>query len=102
MKNVLIWTLEIGVAAIVMWIDQRLFWLYFFGTVVAVINMRVDTLRKIIRFFQIANEVKLLAIADKLGVTPQELQRKADGIRQSMSPEEWDAVEKDLQPILGR
>lgn len=102
MRTVVIWTVELGLAAIVMWIDQRLFWLYFFGMVAAVINMRVETLRKIIRFFQIANEVKLLAIADKLGVTPQELQRKADEIRQSMSPEEWAAVEKDLQPIVGR
>lgn len=34
MKSMLIWVLEIAIAAGVMWIDMRLFWLYFFVIVI--------------------------------------------------------------------
>jgi hypothetical protein len=100
MKTALIWAIEIAIAAFAMWIDMRLFWLYFFVIVIWLVNRRIDYLRKIVRTFQIANEMKLLAIASKVGVEPADIERQYEVMWEELSPKQRSAVEKDLGEVF--
>jgi hypothetical protein len=99
MKTALIWMAELAVAAFLMWIDMRLFWLYFFMTMIWLVNRRIGCLRKTVRFFQIANEMKLLAIATKVGVEAADIERQFDLFRENLTQKQRDEVEADLKEV---
>lgn len=99
MKNFLVYALEVAIAAVLIFIDQRLFWLYFFFIVIWLINQRANYLRRVIRVFQMANEVKLITIAEKLAISSEDFDRTFEKIRETSTPEKLESLEKDFREI---
>ncbi len=99
MKKLLIYGIELIVAAILMWIDQRLFWLYFFIITMYLIDSRTDYLRKIIRVFQVFNETKIMTIMKKLNISEEEIKKTLEKTKESLSAEKWESLERDFKDI---
>lgn len=59
-----------------------------------------EALRKLIRVYQVGNEVKLLTIMKKLKITDEEIQEEAKINLDKLTPKQRETLEKDFQSIL--
>ena len=62
------YAIDMAMAGILMLIDIRLFWLYVFFNMMYIADRHIDFLRKLIRVYHTFNEIKLMAVAQKVGV----------------------------------
>lgn len=83
----LLWTGCYALAAVVVWL---VVWLYF-------IAKRVDYLRAQVRVYQVANEVKVMAIADAVGVTREALERHSLDLERD--PSAWASLKRDADAV---
>ena len=79
--------------------DIRWFLMFFFVEVLVGSWYQTDYLRKLIRVFQVANETKIMAIANKVGVEKGEIERMLKEAEQKAGSENWKQVEKDFADI---
>lgn len=61
------------------------------------LHQTIDRLRAILRTFQVANEAKLMAIAGKLGVLPEDAVRQLE----DLTAEQRESLEKDFRKATG-
>lgn len=59
-----------------------------------------EALRKLIRVYQVGNEVKLLSIIKKLKISDEEIQEEIDRNFDKLTPKQREMLEKDFQSIL--
>lgn len=79
--------------------DIRWFLLYFFVVFLFFNHTRTDYLRKLVRYFQVHNEIKLLAIARKLKISDDELSIVMDGQKKNMGEKGWNDLEKEFEEL---
>ncbi len=72
----------------------------FFFFIVA-LNL-VDTLSRFVRVFQIANELKMLAIVRKLKISDEEMSIVLDGEKMKVGEDKWKQMEKEISLMLGQ
>lgn len=59
-----------------------------------------EALRKLIRVYQVSNEVKLLAIMNKLKITEEEIQKEMNKNLDKLTPKQKEMLEKDFQSMI--
>lgn len=79
--------------------DIRWFLLYFLILFLIVSTKQIDYMRKLIRVFQVFNEIKLLAIIRKLKISDDEISIVADGERRNMGKDKWEEIEKEFNDL---
>ncbi len=88
-----------GIFILVFTEDIRYFLFYFLIIFLLTLELRVDYLRKIIRVFQAANEIKLKGIIKKLNITEGELLKIGDDIENNLTEEEKKSLIEDLKDL---
>lgn len=98
MKIFLAYAIEviIGFCILVFSEDIKWFLFYSFCFLLFVIVRLGEYLRKMIRVFQVMNEIKLIAIVRKLNISNEEAQKVADEVRQKTGEEKWRVIEKEF------
>lgn len=74
--------------------------IYIYIMLVIKIDVNTDYLRKLIRVFQLGNEVKITAIIRKLKITNQEITNVTQETKGNLSEEQWISLEKDAKDII--
>ena len=83
-----------------MWVDDIRWFLFFlFVELLFVVTTHADYLRKMIRVFQVSNEIKLLAVTRKLKVTEDEISIVSDDVKRTIGENRWAQIEKELQDL---
>ncbi|MHB8913804.1 MAG: hypothetical protein ACYC4I_02230 [Minisyncoccota bacterium] len=91
--------LAIGAALLIFVEDIRWFLMFLFIDVLFVSWSNTNYLRKLIRVFQVANEAKIMAIANKVGVTREEIEKIAADEEEKIGAEKWKELEKDFADL---
>lgn len=86
------------VAAVTLWLDQRLF-LFFAAFLLIHAIQRLDYLRAMIRVYQVANEARAMAIARHLDVPESVFDELLEGAFAKEPPEHREAFNSDLSFI---
>jgi hypothetical protein len=82
--------------------DIRWFWLYLLLVIVHMVGHSANYLRKLIRVYQVFNEMKLIVIMRKLKITEDEISIVTDEEKRKMGDEKWQEIEKELQDLIGK
>jgi hypothetical protein len=72
-RTFIIYGVELAIAAILLWYDQRLFFLYFFLCLLAVVDTRYVYLKKLIAACETLDRLRFKVIIKKLNVTEEEI-----------------------------
>jgi hypothetical protein len=75
MMRILIYVAAVAVAALLVWFDQRLFLLYAFAVFLWAICWGPDPMWKMLRVSHFSNAVKMMAVAQKLGVSEEDFEQ---------------------------
>jgi hypothetical protein len=96
--------LEVLIAIILLYSteDIRLFLLFFFIFSIILFTKHIDYLRKLIRVFQVANEIKLITIIRKLKITEDEISIVTEDEKKKMGSKKWEEIEKDFLDLSQR
>ncbi len=101
LKKILMYSLELGIAAAILWYDQRLFFLYFFFLVLCQIDYRATHLEKMLRIGGVIEELRILAIINYLKIPPEIFTKVHKDFLNNMPPEVLKSLEKDNMDIFG-
>lgn len=106
MKKFFEYTLEIliGLALIIFVEDIRWFLMFFLICVVWFshqIVRHIDFNRKILRVLRVSTDVKLLALADKIGVSRDDMKKIFAGMKAGTSKEDLESLKKDTRDVTG-
>lgn len=66
---------EIVIGGIILYFDIKWFLFYAFVVILFYLVRNIDHLRKLIRFYNLTTEVKIISIQRKLGITPEEAKK---------------------------
>lgn len=91
--------IEILVGAVLVAIDFRLFVFFFFVVYLISSEKRIDYLRKLIRIFHIANEVKIVSIMRKLEIDPSKAEQVFNEMENNMTDRTFSELEKDFASV---
>lgn len=102
MKKVLSYWLEILAAVLLIYLEAWAMLIVLGYVVLANINLHrtLDYHRAAGRTWQLVNEVRLLAMVRKLGISDEELKRVEDEARAKVGPEAWASLEKDWSKAM--
>ena len=95
----IIYGVEFIIALILISIDLKWFLVYAFMALIFALDMKVDYLRKLIRVFQVANEVKIIAIQRHLKISNEEIEKITKEALDNLSEEQRKFLEKDIQDL---
>lgn len=98
MKLTDFWVEALFGLAIFFFPDYAVFLLFIY--IVIRLTIIYEALRKLIRAYQVFNEVKFLAIISKLKISKEELQEEANKYPEKLTPKQKEMLEKDLQSII--
>lgn len=79
--------------------DERWFLLYFMVIVLFTIARHIDYTRKLVRMFQIFNEIKFLSMIRKLKITDDEISIVAESEKNKMGELKWAELEKEFAEL---
>ena len=94
-KRMLPYYLSIALAAVLLWIDQRFFFLFAFITV-ANVRLNLDVLRTQGRFYQFLNEMKLIALMRHLAIAGEEVEEIRARMRDGLTPGQRRSLDEDV------
>lgn len=94
--------LEILLAIIILyWADNlQLFLLYSFVVILFTIWRLTNYLRKMVRVYQIFNEIKILSIIRKLKITDDEISIVMEGEKNKIGKDKWNEIENEFKELL--
>ncbi|MBT3817075.1 MAG: hypothetical protein HOE80_03400 [Candidatus Magasanikbacteria bacterium] len=97
-KSILGYFIEIILAIIILYVikDINLFLLYAFIIYLISSEKRIDYIRKLIRVYQVGNEVKLLSIIKKLKITDEEIENIFEN---TVTEEEKNNLDKEFNDL---
>lgn len=100
-KLLLRYWLEIGIGALLVLLAEDVRWFLFYAFVIVlwVTAHQIDYLRKVIRVFQTVNELKLLSIMQRLGITQEEGQALGDEMESNLTEEQRRSLYQDMDDI---
>jgi hypothetical protein len=98
MTRFLKYALELGIAAVLMWVDIRLFWLYFFLSALRWFHL----LRAMARVNNAMADIRLGLIIGHLGIPQGRLTEAVDRFEDSTYEGDWKSLERDLRSISRR
>ncbi len=91
--------IAIGASFLIFVDDIRWFLMFLFIEVLLASWLHTNYLRKLIRVFQVANEAKIMAIANKVGVQKEEIEKIMKDEEEKIGEEKWKELEKDFADI---
>lgn len=89
------YAIELAIAALLLWYDQRLFFLYFFFCFVVGLDMKYRDVRKLILACEMLERLRIRVILRKLNVTEEEITKA----RKELTPEEDILLAKLLSDV---
>lgn len=100
-KSLLSFWLEILIGALILFNSDTIkpFLLYFFVVFLLTTFRYMDYQRKIIRFYQISNEIKIMAIIRKLKITDDEISIVQEDEKIRIGKEKWAEIEKEFEEL---
>ena len=98
-KSYIIYTIEFIVAIVFISIDLKWFLVYAFMSLIFALDRKVDYLRKLIRVFQVANEVKITAIQRHLKISEKDIRIITQETMDNLSAEQRELLEKDIADL---
>jgi len=100
-KHIWMYVLEIVVAIIIFaLLDLAGLLVYIYIVLLINIYIVTDYLRKLIKVFQVANEMKLVAITRKLKITNKEIVDIGEEVNRNLSKKQQADLEKDIRDIF--
>jgi len=99
LKTIFIYVVEIIIAAILLWFDQRIFFLYFFFCVMLMVDQKIKYLKKIIRIFWLQSNIRQQAIIKHLNIPDEELYRILNEESKRFADVEMESIYKDYDDI---
>lgn len=91
--------LLIGVIILLCTSDIRWFLFYLLLFLILILSHLFDFLRKLIRVFQVANELKLKSIMAKLNVSEEDIKKITDELEEGLTEEQKNSLTKDAIEI---
>ena len=98
MKLTDFWAEALFGLAILFFREYAIFLLFIY--IVIRLTIIYEAFRKLIRVYQVANDVKLLAIMKKLKITEEEIQKETNENLEKLTPKQREMLEKDFQSIV--
>jgi hypothetical protein len=100
-KILLGYWLEILVGGLILIFVPDIRWFLFYLLVILLLSsaLLIDSLRKIIRIYQVANEGKLMSIIKKLNITPEELQKLGDEYESTLTDKQKKSLYRDAHDL---
>ena len=100
-KILLGYWLEILVGGLILIFVPDIRWFLFYLLVILLLSsaLLIDSLRKIIRIYQVANEGKLMGIIKKLNITPEELQKLGDEYESTLTDKQKKSLYRDAHDL---
>jgi len=95
MKTFFIFSFEIIVGLIIVYYSIELFLVYF----LLVLLLSNNESRKLRRFYNVSTEIKILAIAKKLGITEYDLNKTMKDQLSKMTEEQKKSLEDDFKNL---
>jgi hypothetical protein len=101
LKTFLYLSIEIIVGAVILYFNLKVFLLYLFILCLISIHYRAEQLRKIVRAFQFANEIKIMAIMKKLNIGEKIIGEVVDEEKTRSSWKNWKDLLKETEEVMG-
>lgn len=98
-NTIYIYIVELIIGVILIYIDFKYFLIWFFMMMLIIQHKNVEYLRKMMRVFQTANEVKIMAIIKKLNISKEEIDEIIEVNKKKVSKEGWESLEEDIADI---
>ncbi len=95
-RLIIIYIIEIAIAAVILWYDQRLFFLYFFAATMMHLDRRAHHLEKMVRVFSYFSETKILALIHHLKISEEEIDNIRSKYLKRLTPEQERSLMKDI------
>ena len=93
-KLILIYAIEIAIAAAILWYDQRLFFLYFFAIVMIQLDRKARYLDKVIRVYDLSDELRVTCIVRHLKISDEEIEETRQELLKKLTPEQEERLLK--------
>lgn len=90
----------LSIGAILLWFDQRIFFLFFFFYVIFALDQRTNHLRKTIRIFWVESTIYFMAILKNLNIPDEEFQKAREAFFERCTDEDRRSIQKDLDDIM--
>lgn len=87
-KTFVIYGIELAIAGVLLWVEQRLFFLYFFLLVFIAMDMKYLDLRKLIFSTEMLERLRATIIHRKLGVTEEDITKARESALKELTREE--------------
>lgn len=78
--------------------EYALFLLFIY--IVIRLTLIYEALRKLIRTYQVANEIKLMAIMKKLKVSDEEVEKITKDMLENLTPKQRELLENDVESLV--
>ena len=98
-KNFGWYLLELIIAIVLYNFSLKAFLIYAFFWIIIKIDITTDYLRKVIRTFQVMNELKLLAIVKKLDIKEEELDKLVEEMNSKLTDEQRKDLDEDFAEL---
>ena len=94
--------LEVLLGTLILFCANNIRWflLYFFILFLILIERQYDYLRKLTRFYQLSNEIKLLTIIRKLKITDDEMSIVANNEIKNVDKKVWEEFQKEYDDLI--
>ncbi|MFH0857687.1 MAG: hypothetical protein V1848_02990 [Candidatus Magasanikbacteria bacterium] len=92
---------EVVLVLVLMFYTDDIKWFFLYFLIVFYFNSYFwgNYLRKLIRVYQVANEVKIMGIIKKLGVSEEELQEIGDEVENNLTVDQRKSLYKDMDDL---
>ncbi len=101
-KYWLIYLLELIFAIIIINWDLKIFLVYAFLMIIFKIDTSVNFLRKLIRVFQVTNEVRFISIQKKLKVKAEDTENIVKETEAKLTEEDLKQLNQDIADLIGK
>jgi hypothetical protein len=102
-KNWTTYSIEIIIAIILINWDLRIFLVYAYLALILKSDVNANYLRKLIRVLHIGNEVKLMSLQKKLGISPEETAHIfKEEYENKLTAQQYAQLEKDITDLVSK
>jgi hypothetical protein len=100
MNKIAIYAIEAAIGAVLLWFDQRFFFLYMFIVLLITLDLMFNYLRKTIRFFGIKNIAETHSLVQHFGIKEEEIHKVWDELLETLTEKERNRFFKEFRDIM--
>jgi hypothetical protein len=87
-RTFVVYGIELAIAGGLLWVDQRLFFLFFFLSVLIAMDMKYLDLKKLIFSHEMLERLRATVIHRKLGITKEDITKARESALKDLTSEE--------------